>query len=230
MVHRAIDNPLFYNKTYSGATISELRRVLNETGLNVNQALIDKRKNTENGVSDYQRARMLQHETMKSDVDASGMDGYQRASVIRRRTNLTSFDEHGLNVYQQVSIKSSTTKTLDVDTAGLNGHQRAAAKAAGTRRDDVDSDNLNSYQRASRSEGKSYKIMCHPKYGCFRNARALAEVLGVSKGTVLHLRRHNFEIIIDVLSYNRNSFLQGYSSKEDLVGKTWKEIGFYLDD
>jgi hypothetical protein len=69
---------------------------------------------------------------------------------------------------------------------------------------------------------------CHTDFGCFDSAKALADVVGISTSVVGRIcRKKNNDVIGRITVTRTNSWYienMGY----DIVGMTWRELGFYF--
>jgi|APSaa5957512576_1039674.scaffolds.fasta_scaffold02734_5 hypothetical protein len=213
---------------------------IDEDGLNTFQRVGIKASNTklndidENGLNTFQRVGVKMLNTKLNDIDENGLNACIRNTRKGNETKLNDVDVNGLNTFQRVGIKTLNTRLDDIDENGLNSFKRAGIKMLSTKLNDVDDTGLNSFERAhkksTKTKGFRYSNICHIELGCFRTGVLMADQLPhLSPSVIIRLARTNFNQVITKLSYLRNNYLQYLGTEDDIVGLTWKDLGFYLD-
>ena len=184
----------------------------------------------EDGFNGCQRVIQKKLDTMRKDID-DGLDGCQRAVFKGVITKLQDIDDNGFNTFQRASVKGIKAKKLDIDDNGLNGCQRAMNKRLDTMQTNIDENGLNGCQRVARKKNAHLGLICHDEYGCFHFAHEIINILPLLKVTVINsLRKKHFNVVITTKSYNMNKYLQSLGCKDDIIGLTWNDLGFYIKD
>jgi|APSaa5957512535_1039671.scaffolds.fasta_scaffold53696_2 hypothetical protein len=231
------DNGLDTYQRSSIKSIATKKNDIDENGLDGCQRVIQKKLDTmrmdvdENGLDGCQRAVFKGVNTKLQDVDVNGFNTFQRASVKGIKAKRLNIDDNGFNTFQRASIKGNESKRLNIDDSGLNECQRAMNKRLDTMQSNIDENGLNGNQRVARKRNAHLGMICHNDYGCFHFAHELADILPLLKITVINsLRKNYFNVVITTKSYNMNKYLKSLGCKDDIVGLTWNDLGFYVKD
>jgi|APSaa5957512535_1039671.scaffolds.fasta_scaffold23373_3 hypothetical protein len=95
---------------------------------------------------------------------------------------------------------------------------------------DIDENGFNTFQRATvKRWDSSIGRICHKSLGCFKFAREIGELTLISKHKMCRLVNKRFNVVITKRSYLQNNYLKSIGSENEIVGLTWKDLGFYME-